>query len=248
MPRLLHTETRQFREFTGDSTPRYAILSRTWGDKELTFKDVQARKPPYGFPKDAKIDGCCTRALKDGYEWVWIDTVCIDKSSSAELSEAINSMFDWYYMSAVCYAYLSDVPPGEDPLEPGSSFRKSRWFTRGWTLQELLAPAIVRFFDNEWDCVGEKDSRTAGGDHIKQNQEYNLRFVETMAEITRIPTKILMSSDARYDRFEGQTIAEKMSWACKRRVTRKEDEAYSLLGLFRINMPLLYGEGSRAFQ
>ncbi|KAK4213725.1 HET-domain-containing protein [Rhypophila decipiens] len=233
MPRLLHVKTRQFKEFIGHTVPPYAILSHTWGPNELTFKDVQGLAISDTFPNDSKIDGCCARAHQDGYEYVWIDTICIDKSSSAELSEAINSMFDWYYNSGVCYAYLSDVDPGEDPLDPRSSFHTSRWFTRGWTLQELLAPDAVLFFDSGWNYIG---------------RAHDFKLMELVAHITKIPARVLQSDQFRLGRFRHQSIAEKMSWACRREVTRQEDEAYSLLGLFQINMPLLYGEGDRAFQ
>ncbi|KAM7219519.1 Heterokaryon incompatibility protein (HET) domain containing protein [Rhypophila decipiens] len=254
MPRLLHVQTRQFKEFIGQTVPPYAILSHTWGLNELTFKDVQGLAISDTFPKDSKIDGCCARALQDGYEYVWIDTICIDKSSSAELSEAINSMFDWYYNSGVCYAYLSDVDPGEDPLDPRSSFHTSRWFTRGWTLQELLAPGAVLFFDSGWNYIGRKQlgpdrsghtsSYTVSDDH----GAHDFKLMELVAHITKIPATVLQSGNSRLGRFRHHSIAEKMSWACRREVTRQEDEAYSLLGLFQINMPLLYGEGDRAFQ
>ncbi|KAM7198492.1 Heterokaryon incompatibility protein (HET) domain containing protein [Rhypophila sp. PSN 637] len=232
MPRLLHVKTRQFKEFIGHTVSPYAILSHTWGPNELTFKDIQGLPSSDTFPKDSKIDGCCARALQDGYEYVWIDTICIDKSSSAELSEAINSMFDWYYNSSVCYAYLSDVGPGEDPLDPGSSFHRSRWFTRGWTLQELLAPAAVLFFDSGWNYIGRKQLGPDGSGHTS-----SYILMELVANITKIPTTVLQSGRCRMGRFRHQSIAEKM-----------KTKSYSLLGLFQINMPLLYGEGDRAFQ
>ena len=155
----------------------------------------------------------------------WIDTCCIDKSSSAELSEAINSMFRWYEKAGVCYAYLSDVPAlslSESPYDEKSPFRRSKWFTRGWTLQELLAPINVDFYDQSWSYVGSKGTK----------------LDQLLREITGI-----------YDLLEYShaCVAKKMSWASQRVTTRVEDMAYCLLGLFNVHMPLLYGEGKNAF-
>ena len=145
------------------------------------------------------------------------DLCCIDKTSSAELSEAINSMYRWYQESGVCYAYLADVPP--------NAFSKSRWFTRGWTLQELIAPSTVIFLDQKWQEIGTKSS-----------------LQRVISEITGIPTDILLGGD-----LEDASIAQRMSWASKRETTRVEDAAYCLMGIFSIHMPMLYGEGERAF-
>lgn len=226
--RLLNAQSKQFEEFF-DETPPYAILSHTWGSNELTFKQMEQS----GYVSSRKIDGCCEQALKDGLAYVWVDTCCIDKSSSAELSEAINSMYAWYGASNVCYAYLSDIPPGIEKEKKNSALSKSRWFTRGWTLQELIAPHEVVFFDESWQCIGRK-SRHEFGKHD--------RFVSLLSEITQISRSVLVGDLSRTS-----CIAEKMTWAARRTTTRVEDMAYSLLGLFRVNMPLLYGEGARAF-
>jgi hypothetical protein len=164
---------------------------------------------------------------KDGYEYIWIDTCCIDKSSSAELSEAINSMFRWYQEAAVCYTYLSDGPPRKegDPWKEGSKFRESRWFTRGWTLQELIAPKNMEFFSEVWSKLGSKSA-----------------LLDLLSDITGIDKMVL-----QHRLFSDLGIAKKMSWASNRTTTRVEDRAYSLLGLFDVNMPLLYGEGQKAF-
>jgi hypothetical protein len=151
--RLLNSKTKQLEE-SFDKTPGYAILSHTWGAEELTFKDMERD----GYTESRKVDGCCEQAVKDGLDYVWIDTCCIDKSSSAELSEAINSMWDWYYQSGICYAYLADVPPGIDVEEDDSEFARSRWFTRGWTLQELISPRVVAFYDESWNEIGRKSN------------------------------------------------------------------------------------------
>lgn len=169
-----------------------------------------------------KIRGCCVQALRDGYSWVWIDTCCIDKRSSSELSEAINSMYSWYEKSRTCYAYLEDVCSLDGP----NPLRESTWFKRGWTLQELIAPAEVEFFSRDWNRIGTKTY-----------------MVHSLAEISRVAVDVLR--DGIYV-FQA-SLAEKMSWAVGRETTREEDKAYSLMGIFGINMPTLYGEGFRAF-
>ncbi len=149
--RLLHTKTFQLHEFL-DNDPRelrYAILSHTWETEEVTFTDIQDLTKARAKNGFAKIEGACKLASSKGYEFIWIDTCCIDKSSSAELSEAINSMYRWYSISCVCYAFLSDVE-GLEELE------HSRWFTRGWTLQELIAPLRVEFYTKNWTFIGLK--------------------------------------------------------------------------------------------
>jgi hypothetical protein len=151
---------------------------------------------------------------------------CIDKTSSAELSEAINSMFRWYQNAAVCYAFLSDVPSCMDASAVELNFAKARWFTRGWTLQELIAPENLIFFSMDWHPLGTK------------SQIHNI-----LSSITGIEKKFLYSKN-----LELASIAKKMSWAASRRTSRIEDIAYSLLGIFDVNMPLIYGEGKKAFK
>jgi len=220
-------------EFIGDNIPRYAILSHTWGadGKEVTFKDLADRtggsKAGY-----AKIQFCGEQAASDGLQYFWVDTCCIDKSSSAELTEAINSMFRWYREAAKCYVYLSDVSiRGCDENDYfsrfiwESDFRKSRWFTRGWTLQELIAPELVEFFSLEGERLGDKRS-----------------LEREVHEITGIAIQALQGNP-----LSNFSVTERMSWAVKRKTTRKEDKAYSLLGIFGIYMPLIYGEGENAF-
>lgn len=155
-----------------------------------------------------------------------MDTCCIDKTSSAELSEAINSMYRWYQKAEVCYAFLSDVPSSEDPHKEESAFRKSRWFTRGWTLQELIAPVHLTFFGSDWEDIGSK---------------LNLKVL--ISAITKVDARALAGSRI----LNGWNVAQKMSWASRRVTTREEDIAYCLMGLFDINMPMLYGEGKKAF-
>src|SRR6187402_1527990 len=158
---LINVDTLQLEEFVDSSQCKYAILSHTWGHGEVTFQDMQnlgiaERKP--GFEK---IAATC-RLARGQYRHVWVDTCCIDKKSSAELSEAINSMFSWYRDAKKCYVFLSDVVWGDhntnSPAEWESKFRDSRWFKRGWTLQELLAPDLVEFFSSDNWKLGDKRS------------------------------------------------------------------------------------------
>ncbi|TDZ10334.1 putative transporter [Colletotrichum sidae] len=223
--RLLNTRTKQLREFTQPRIP-YAILSHTWGPEEVSFQDLLSGRGRslLGY---AKIEGACKLALADGFDFIWIDTCCIDKTSSSELTEAINSMWNWYRDSRVCYAYLEDVPTNERlyyPLYP-QGLTKSRWFTRGWTLQELIAPHQVIFLAQDWSDIGTRES---------------LRDI--LGSITGIDRTFFL--DGILGKY---SIAQKMSWAARRVTTRIEDQAYCLLGLFGVNMPLLYGEGEMAF-
>ncbi|KAB8264580.1 ankyrin repeat-containing domain protein [Aspergillus pseudonomiae] len=218
--RLLNTtpsDTGNFiiEEFFGEPPP-YAILSHTWHEMEVTFQDItNGVIDKKGFKK---VKDCCTFARADGYGYAWIDTCCIDKTSSAELSESLNSMYRWYQEAEVCYAYLADVP--------SKPFAESRWFKRGWTLQELIAPSTVVFLDHEWNELGTRES---------------LR--DALSEITSIPAGILMGEDD----VETASVAQRMSWAARRETTRIEDRAYCLMGIFGINMPPIYGEGKNAF-
>ncbi|KAI2639152.1 HET-domain-containing protein [Hypomontagnella submonticulosa] len=246
--RLLHVHTRELEEYNGKTTPPYAILSHTWGAREVNFQDIS--KPDHkSYKAYAKIEGCCQQAIKDGLSYVWIDTCCIDKSSSAELSEGINSMFQWYKKSTVCYIYLADVSAEDDPFTIPSEFRDSRWWTRGWTLQELLAPMELVFFDKDWNeaRVGRLNrlSSLHRYDPAYYNQEKyrdRLALLNLLSDITNIPKQALDTGN-----FSQYCAAARLAWAASRETTRVEDRAYSLLGLLEVNMPLLYGEGHKAF-
>ncbi|KAH8708463.1 hypothetical protein GQ44DRAFT_628068 [Phaeosphaeriaceae sp. PMI808] len=209
--------------------PPYVILSHTWGaDKdEVTFRDLTdgtgTTKAGY-----RKINFCAKQAALDGLQFFWIDTCCINKLSSAELLEAINCMFRWYRDAAKCYVYLDDVS-ADSLAKDGLAFQKSRWFTRGWTLQELLAPKCVEFYSTEGYLLGSKLSR-----------------VQEIAEITHIPTEALQKPERALSHF---SVDQRMIWAKGRETTREEDMAYSLLGIFDIQMSLFYGEGrEKAFK
>ncbi|KAK0653132.1 ankyrin repeat-containing domain protein [Cercophora newfieldiana] len=227
---LLNTSSLKLEYFDHHNVPPYAILSHRWEAEEVTFQDVQVgdahNKAGY-----KKLEGTCSLAKSHGFEYAWVDTCCIDKTSSAELSEAINSMFLWYQESTVCYVYLADVPHKGDnddiPLTGlGSHFQRSRWFKRGWTLQELLAPAMVIFLDQDWVEIGTK-----------------LSLSSEIGKITNIPVAVLEGTTS----IDKISIATRMSWAAPRETARIEDLAYCLLGIFNVNMPIMYGEREKAF-
>ncbi|KAH9855865.1 hypothetical protein C2E23DRAFT_554092 [Lenzites betulinus] len=168
----------------------------------------------------------CKVAREAGYELLWIDACCIDKSSSAELAEAINSMFEWYRLSDVCYAFLADVPHSDDPQKVYSRFWDSRWHKRGWTLQELVAPDRVIFLTRTWTFLGTKSG-----------------LARTIEEVTGIDFDILIGRAP----IDSVSVARRMAWAAERETTRLEDRAYSLLGIFGVHMAPIYGEGPNAF-
>ncbi|KAF9891403.1 hypothetical protein FE257_004259 [Aspergillus nanangensis] len=218
--RLIQTqEPLTLQEFAENEIPKYAILSRRWEREEISFQEMvkndenTTNKAGY-----RKIQQFCARALADGFQYAWVDTCCINKESSAELSEAINSMFRWYQGAQICYGYLSDVHDG--------TIERSVWFTRGWTLQELLAPREVLFLASDWSNLGSRKA-----------------LANQLVEVTGIDEGILLGSS----RMQDVSIARRMSWASQRQTTRTEDMAYCLMGIFDVNMPLLYGEGAKAF-
>lgn len=213
-----------------NDVPAYAILSHTWGadEEEVTFDDLER-----GRGKDKvgweKVRFCGEQARQHGLQYIWVDTCCINKANHAELSEAITSMCRWYRDAAKCYVYLSDVSAETDKSERGqrgweSAFRKSRWFTRGWTLQELLAPASVEFFSREGRHLGCK--KTLEG---------------LIHEITQIPVPALQGEPLSHF-----SVDERLRWTTGRNTKRAEDRDYCLLGIFDIFMPLMYGEGENA--
>ncbi|KAI1109796.1 heterokaryon incompatibility protein-domain-containing protein [Nemania sp. NC0429] len=223
--RLLHVDSLELTEVFGDSPPPYTILSHTWGLDEITFHDLQNDRlaTRVGF---IKLRALCDQTKRDGFEYTWIDTCCIDKRSSAELSESLNSMYQWYSKAEVCYVHLSDVRYTGDETDITRGIHHSRWFTRSWTLQELLAPSLVVFFDTSWNRIGTKKS-----------------LLSTISAITEIPQSCLSGERSPAD----FSIATRFSWASRRTCTRQEDMAYSLMGLFNVNMTVHYGERNRAF-
>jgi len=216
-----------------NAIPQYAILSHRWenDEEEVTFEDMDKgidKGSAQGKAGYKKIEFCSEQAAKDGLRYFWVDSCCIKKSDSSELTESLNSMFRWYYRAEKCYVYLSDVSKrkrkrrlknSQDSWE--QAFRASEWFTRGWTLQELLAPCSVEFFSRDGERLGNRQS-----------------LEQQIYEITGIPISALRGSPLSH--FSAK---QKFDWAENRKTTREEDWAYSLLGIFGIFMPIIYGEG-----
>ncbi|KAJ4366778.1 hypothetical protein N0V83_007303 [Neocucurbitaria cava] len=169
----------------------------------------------------SKLETSCRMALRRNLKYAWIDTCCIDKSSSTELSEAINSMYRYYTEAEVCFAFLDDVQMLRD-------LNESVWFRRGWTLQELIAPRDMCFYSATWQTLGSKKSLC---DEVASASAISVKVLQNQSELREI------------------CVSEKMSWAARRSTTRPEDQAYSLMGLFGVNISPLYGEGGvKAFR
>ncbi|KAK4446998.1 heterokaryon incompatibility protein-domain-containing protein [Podospora aff. communis PSN243] len=205
--------------FAPDSVSPYAILSHTWGFEEVTFEDL---RDGMGVDKRGwlKLEFCADQARRDGFDYVWVDTCCIDKTNSTELQSAINSMFRWYQNAGRCYVYLPDVTVLAHESGWRQAFRNSRWFTRGWTLQELLAPRSVEFFTRERNRLGSRRD-----------------LEQEIHEITGIPLSALRGDD-----LSNFSIDERLRWLAGRQTTLPEDRAYCLLGIFGVFMPVIYGE------
>jgi hypothetical protein len=214
--------------FDDENPPPYAILSHTWIEgEEVTYDELVAgtnkNKPGY-----VKLHFCADRAAQDKLQYFWVDTCCINKSNAQECQTAINSMFRYYQRASKCYVYLLDVRVPNEVVDVQQfritwevAFRRSRWFTRGWTLQELLAPAMVEFYSEEGRLLGSKIS-----------------LEKEIHEISEIPIDVL-----RGQSLSEISVEERMSWAAKRTTTFKEDKVYCLLGIFGVFLPLNYGEG-----
>ncbi|KAF5700467.1 beta transducin [Fusarium mundagurra] len=226
--RLINTTTLLLESILEPRDVRYAILSHTWEQDEVSLQDfgnLDFARRKAGF---SKIEKTCQIARSRGLKYAWVDTCCIDKTSSAELTEAINSMFEWYKQAQVCFAFISDLPPvvAGGPMLDWLAGGEYRWFSRGWTLQELIAPQTLEFFDSAWQPRGDRFTLRSG---ISQKSRIDISVLQNSACLPGIP------------------VARKMSWASARKTTRVEDMAYCLLGIFNINMPLIYGEGAKAF-
>lgn len=222
---LINVRTLTLEEF-GSERPPYAILSHTWDVEEVSFADFHNTSKRNGLKGFTKIKQACEQASADRLEYAWVDTCCINKDSSAELSESINSMFKWYSDAAVCYAFLIDLP--EDvklPITDSNVLARCKWFSRGWTLQELLAPREIVFFNTAWKKVNRSQ----------------LQLV--LGQVTGIPDDIL----SKKKKLADVSVADRMRWASRRQTKREEDIAYCLLGIFDVNMPMVYGEGKKAF-
>ncbi|KAI0101321.1 HET-domain-containing protein [Nemania sp. FL0031] len=222
--RFINTTSLRFREVSDLEIHRlrggYCILSHRWGDDEISYADMFSMDDAVKAKASfGKLKGACDMAKRLGYDLLWIDTCCINKVDAAELSEAINSMYRWYSISSVCIAYLQDAFSAAD-------VKQSEWFARGWTLQELIAPETVNFYGRGWNFLGDKKSLSS-----------------EIASRTGIPKDVL----SKKIHPQACSVAQRMSWAAKRTTKRLEDRAYSLMGLFDVNMPMIYGERDRAF-
>ncbi|OSD00399.1 HET-domain-containing protein [Trametes coccinea BRFM310] len=225
---LLTTDRAELKWFARPPA-KYAIISHVWAKdplpREQSFQEVQqlnfecarSGENPRSFVCE-KMKRCCIIAEAHGYKLLWIDTCCINQMSSAELSEAINSMFSWYAKAAICYAFLSDLVDTEAPGSPNSSFRSSEWFRRGWTLQELIAPSDVIFLSQTWMPIASK--RTVA---------------PLLQEITGIDAGVLLGTLPLYK----VSVARRLSWSSGRITTREEDEAYCLMGIFGVHLPTI---------
>jgi len=227
--RLINTSTLQFEEFYEPNLPDYVIVSHTWASEEVNHQEFLCASQDAFIQNRAgyhKIKWSCRVAKESGHAYLWIDTCCIDKTSAVELSEAINSMFRWYRGSAICYAYLADVNESDMQQNPKDALKRCRWVSRGWCLQELIAPANIMFYDKQWKPIGTKQ-----------------QFAEELSQATNVDVQVLHDSSC----LNAIMVARRMSWAANRETARLEDMAYCLMGIFDVNMPMLYGEGSKAF-
>lgn len=215
----------------------YVMLSHVWGEDEPLYGDVKLipniLEMSPSSPGTLKLQRFCGIAKQRGFQWCWSDTCCIDKSSSAELQESINSMFTWYRNSALTIAFLLDVLQSTP-----NALMQSRWFTRGWTLQELLAPTAIEFYKGDWTPF----LVPSGGDPPPPNYKLIPEFVQCLQDILGIDKSYLVDFNPGLD-----GVREKLGWMAARRTTKKEDRAYCLLGILDLRLPVLYGEGERAF-
>ncbi|RYN79403.1 hypothetical protein AA0119_g13528, partial [Alternaria tenuissima] len=216
-------------DFRGRSTPPYAILSHRWSDSEILIEDISNETYKEKEEGYRKLQFCAEQAAQDELQYFWIDTCCIDRWNNNERSKAINSMFQWYKSAARCYVFLLDVSVSTEtePVQRSdweALFRASAWFTRGWTLQELIAPASVEFFSCEGQRIGDKTS-----------------LDQLVHETTGIPLRALRN--CLLDEF---TTSERERWAENRRTKEEEDIVYCLLGILGVSMPTAYGEGEES--
>lgn len=184
----------------GKSIPSYAILSHKWENEEVSYKDMIGDRSliehKAGF---RKISKAAEVAHSRKHTFIWVDACCIDKRSSAELTEAINSMYQWYKSSKECLAYLADVAT-DSTLKDAKALRSSRWFTRGWTLQELIAPSGLMFLSREWVCIGIRSD-----------------FANNISQRTGIPVAVLEDNDFNHQigvsrkRWHGSPIVKHQS-------------------------------------
>ena len=224
--RLINTHTKTFVEFPEREAPEYAVVSHKWGSDEVSYSDFleDTYRRGRGWLKILKA---CKIAAARNVHWLWLDACCIDKRNTAEVAKSINSMYKWYQNAKECYAFLPDVNVGRSHADFAHQFRHSVWFERGWTLQELLVPPEVQFYNSTFQYLGRK--RNGLDDHISAATGIGLEYLQDSS------------------RIRNASVAERMRWASRRQTTEIEDEAYCLLGLFDISMSPCYGEGEKAF-
>jgi GTPase SAR1 family protein len=230
--RLLHFDTLGklvLTDFRDKTIPPYAILSHRWSDSEILIEDVLSGTYKEREEGYQKLAFCAKQAAQDKLQYFWIDTCCIDRWNKSERSKAINSMFQWYKNATRCYVFLPDVSvsTATEPVQRSDwevSFCASAWFTRGWTLQELIAPVSVEFFSCEGRGLGDK----ATLDQLLHN-------------ITGIPLEALRNCPL--DQF---SISERRRWADNRVTTEEEDIVYCLLGVLGVSMSTNYREGKES--
>ncbi|KAK2742724.1 het and ankyrin domain protein [Colletotrichum kahawae] len=228
--RLLHCLQQKIYHFTYPPSVQYAIFSHTWSsphdDEWLSYTPAGQRSHS---TKQDIIRRVCNLALSHNLQYVWIDEACIDKSSSADVSETINSLPKYFQRATICFAFLVDLPCGT-AVPCRDTWARCQFWTRAWTLQELILPSNLQFYDAQWHLRGERSS-----EHLHS----------LISGITGIDEDIL-----NHERTLDQaSVARKMSWAACRRSFSPEDLAYSLLGLFGVCMPIVFGEGEeRAFR
>ncbi|KAG0697559.1 WD40-repeat-containing domain protein [Suillus ampliporus] len=205
----------------------WVMLSHRWEGKELLLHDIQD-KVVYNLDPDGtvvKLQKFCELVRDAGYHWAWSDTCCIDQKDPAEVQRSVNSMFTWYRNSALTIVYLSDV------LSESGALADSAWNTRGWTVQEFLAPKIILFYQEDWTLYLNDHS---------SNHKKSVTIMKELEDSTGIDAQFLTAfhpgiTDAR----------KKLQWASSRVTTFQEDIAYSLFGIFGIPLPVNYGEGKQ---
>ncbi|KAJ8519460.1 hypothetical protein ONZ45_g3573 [Pleurotus djamor] len=242
---------------------RYAILSHTWANRELGFRDVNVeggmgvgsleKKEGY-----AKLDGMCRVAGEFMCRYVWFDAVCIDKSNTMEMEETIHSMWKWYQNAYICIVHLSNTNlklpsyPANSSVSPtgprrrGDSKRKQLkedpWFRRGWTLPELLAPKRIKFYLGDWTKMDQRVGRRFDICRVQEEgfdfgAEY-VQFLRLVADAATVPVCAVKQFSLRT-----HSAPEVFHWISKRITTRPEDLSYCLMGMLDIHIPIIYGEG-----
>ncbi|KAI6095815.1 hypothetical protein F5141DRAFT_1265501 [Pisolithus sp. B1] len=209
----------------------YVMFSHVWQGNEPSFQEVNAVKSVWDLPEtppNEKLRSFCKKTRELGYKWAWSDTCCIDKSTSSTLDQSLTSMYKWYADSAATLVFLADAV---HPSKPGDLTR-SLWMTRAWTLQELLAPKVIFFYDSRW-----KPYLNIFGENHKQSVD----IMQELADAIKISHRTITTFSP-----DDLAIREKLRLASTRNATYVEDIAYSLIGIFKSDIRPHYGEGANA--